>query len=177
VTTTVVALILAIPVISGLGTPAVELESSSTTPPPQEGSSPVVMGMDGQPASSPGMATSAPAPTSASASAPPAESAETADPVTDVLALVNAERAALGCDALTSDAGLAAAAQAHSATMGATGVLGLDAPVGAVAQGVDAQSVVGGWLADTTVSAALLDCSRTSAGIAVVDGWWTALLA
>jgi hypothetical protein len=246
VTTTVVALVLAIPVISGVGAPAVELDSSSTTSPPRDGSSPVVMGMDGRPVSSAdfaGVTTSAPTggavaaadspaegdvevpatettenapvetpssgattsdpagspsstpprtthPTSPSSPAPtpappaapagPAAPVETpdevADPAAEVLALVNAERAALGCTALVADAGLTAAAQAQSAAMSATGVLGLDGLVGAVAQGADAQSVVTGWLADAA-GAPLLDCSTTAAGIAVVDGWWTALLA
>ena len=89
---------------------------------------------------------------------------------------MNAERAALGCPALMADAGLATAAQARSAAMSASGVLGLDGLVGAVAQGADAQSVVTGWLADVA-GAPLLDCSTTTAGVAVVDGWWTALLA
>jgi uncharacterized protein YkwD len=99
-----------------------------------------------------------------------------ADPVSEALALVNAERAALGCGELVANRGLAVAAQAHSATMDASGVLELDGLVGAAAQGVDAESVVAGWLADTDAGALLLDCSRTSAGIAVVDGWWTALV-
>jgi hypothetical protein len=47
-----------------------------------------------------------------------------------------------------------------------------------VAQGPpDAQAAVSGWLGDATDSATLLDCSTTSAGVAVVDGWWTFLLA
>ncbi len=257
VTTTVVGLVLAIPVISGVGAPAVELDSSSTTSPSRDGSSPVVMGMDGRPVSSadfagvttsgatpssaaprsssetaveaapaepadvaapesgdapapesgdapaPGTTAAAPAgtpatggttsgspspaaprqPTSsapAPAPAPPAAPAESpvevADPVAEVLGLVNAERAAQGCGVLVADAGLAAAAQAHSAAMSGGGLLGLDGLIGAVAQGADATSVVGGWLADSS-GAPLLDCSRTSAGIAVVDGWWTALVA
>ena len=43
-----------------------------------------------------------------------------------LVALVNAERAAAGCDEVLGDAGLAAAAAAHSAVMAASGVLGLD---------------------------------------------------
>lgn len=249
VTTTVVGLVLAIPVISGVGAPAVQLDSSSTTSPSRDGNSPVVMGMDGRPVSSDdfaGVTTSGPAPSSAvptsssetsveaapaqpdvaaseSVDAPapgtiaeaPAEAPsaggttsgssspaapvqptppgpdpapappptaptespiEVADPVAEVLGLVNGERAALGCGALVADAGLAATAQAHSAAMSGSGLLDLDGLVGAVAQGADATSVVGGWFADSS-AAPLLDCARTSAGIAVVDGWWTALVA
>ncbi len=249
VTTTVVGLVLAIPVISGVGAPAVELDSSSTTSPSRDGSSPVVMGMDGRPVSSAdfaGVTTSgatpssaaprsssetaveaapaepadvaapesvdasgttaaapagtpstggttsgspppaaprqptssepAPAPTPAPPAAPAEGPVEVADPVAEVLGLVNAERAALGCGVLVTDAGLAAAAQAHSAAMSGSGLLGLDGLVGAVAQGADATSVVGNWFADSA-GAALLDCSRTSAGIAVVGGWWTVLVA
>ena len=246
-----VGLVLAIPVISGVGgtSPAVELDSSSTTAAAREGNSPVVMGMDGRPVSSAdfagvttsgtspspepegtavasGPAAAVEAPASESVEAPSAETteaapaetpstggttgtpagspstapgtrpptssqpapapapppaapveapAEVSDAAAEALALVNAERASLGCGALVADAGLAAAAQAHSAAMSASGVLGLDGLVGAVAQGPNAHSVVAGWLADTAASEALLDCSRTSAGIAVVDGWWTAL--
>jgi hypothetical protein len=61
--------------------------------------------------------------------------------------------------------------------MNETELPALDGLVGAVAEGEDASSVVTGWLADPTAGAALLDCSRTSAGVAVVDDWWTALVA
>jgi uncharacterized protein YkwD len=255
VTTTVVGLVLAIPVISGAGAPAVELDSSSTAAPSRDRNSPVIMGMDGRPVSSADFAgvttsgaapsssaaasttsgtavaaapadpaeapatesesvdapapgttagspagtpapggtpagtssastprqptSSAPAPAPAPAPSPdqPAESpVEVSNPAAEVLALVNAERAALGCGALVPDAGLAATAQAHSAAMSGSGLLGLDGLVGAVAQGADASSVVAGWISDPA-GAALLDCSRTSTGIAVVDGWWTALVA
>jgi len=94
----------------------------------------------------------------------------------EVLALVNTERAALGCGALGSDGGLAETAEAHSAAMSGSGLLDLDGLVGAVAQGADASSVVSGWISDPA-GAPLFDCSRTSAGLAVVDGWWTALVA
>jgi hypothetical protein len=62
--------------------------------------------------------------------------------------------------------------------MSASGLLGLGGLLGVVAQGPpDAQAAVSGWLGDATDSATLLDCSTTSAGVAVVDGWWTFLLA
>jgi uncharacterized protein YkwD len=242
VTTTVVGLVLAIPVLSGVGAPAVELDSSSTTAPPREGNSPVVMGMDGRPVSSADFAgvttsesaptssspesstvasgpaapveapavepeadpapvgtpssggttttpagsppstapTTRPAPPTAPATPPPAapveRPVEVSDPAAEVLALVNGERAALGCGALVVDGALAGAAQGHSTAMSASGILGLNGLVGAVAQGVDASSVVAGWVADAS-GAPLLDCARTSTGIAVVDGWWTALVA
>jgi len=241
VTTTVVGLMLAIPVISGVGAPAVELDSSSTTSPPKEGNPPVIMGMDGRPVESAAVGTSSSAPefspseaspvapaapaeepaadpapeapsplpagtpssggtTSAPAGPPssttprqptssapspapaptserPAESpAEVPDPAAEVLALVNAERAALGCADLVANPGLATAAQEHSRGRGAGPGPGLDELPGAVAQGPDAASVVAGWIADAS-GAPLLDCSRTSVGIAEVDGWWTALVA
>ena len=103
------------------------------------------------------------------------------DPASEVLALLNADRAAQGCGALVADDGLASAAQAHSAAMSASGVLGLDgldSGAAVVAQGrPNAHSAVAGWLADPADSAAILDCGRTSVGIAVVDGWWTTVLA
>ncbi|GAA3154668.1 hypothetical protein GCM10010531_02150 [Blastococcus jejuensis] len=118
------------------------------------------------------------------AEAPPAEP-DASDPVSEAVALINAERTAAGCAALVADAGLAVAAGAHSAAMSATGVLGLDgldlAGLGgaaAVAAGrPTAQSAVAGWLADPADSATVLDCSRTSIGVGAVDGWWTALFA
>jgi uncharacterized protein YkwD len=97
-----------------------------------------------------------------------------------VLALVNVERAAAGCGALTLDGGLAAVAQAHSAAMSASGVLSLDGlgvPGAVVAEGrPDAQAAVAGWLDDPADSAVLLDCARTTAGVAGVDGWWTTVV-
>jgi uncharacterized protein YkwD len=260
VTTTVVALVLAIPVISGVGggSPAVQLDSSSTSAAARSGESPVVMGLDGRPVpsgdapdeSTPGGPSSAPptpaeAPSdpvsedsaapvgspassaapgttaagSPSSSVPPSVPARPArttgstpttgtteptesdddsapppaapavpvspvDPVSEVLALVNEERAAAGCGALVADDGLAATALEHSDAMSSRGepdLDDLDLPeidgAAAVAHGpADAASVVAGWLADPADSATLLDCSRTAVGIAVADTWWTALL-
>jgi uncharacterized protein YkwD len=262
VTTTVVGLVLVIPVISGVGggSPAVELDSSSTAAAAREGSSPIVMGLDGRPGgltsegttpssgapsatadprtdsvpgssaadpstaeswatdpsaaatTAPGTTGSTPAgtpssagttppgspagsptsqsPTPGSAPAPstpvpttppPATPAQLPDAAGDVLALLNAERAAAGCGALVLDGGLAAIAQAHSAAMSASGDLDLDdldVAGAVVAEGrPTAQSAVAGWLADPDDSAVLLDCSRTTAGVAAVDGWWTTVLA
>jgi uncharacterized protein YkwD len=116
----------------------------------------------------------------AAAPAAPAELDRTAE----VLPLINARRADAGCAALAADPALTTAAQAHSAAIAASGELDsddLDELGGAAAilaeSRANSNSVVAGWLADPADSAALLDCSRTGAGIAVVDGWWTTLLA
>jgi uncharacterized protein YkwD len=158
--------------------PAVEPEAD---PAPVE--TPSSGGMTTAPAGSPSSTapSTRPAPPSAPATPPPAAPAEgdpveVSDPAAEVLALVNAERAALGCAALVADSTLAGAAQGHSTAMSASGILALNGLVGAVAQGADASSIVGGWVADAS-GTPLLDCARTSAGIAVVGGWWTALVA
>jgi hypothetical protein len=74
-------------------------------------------------------------------------------------------------------------AQRNSEAMRAAGVLGVQGPAGAPSRaaavagsGVDAGSVVDGWLAEPAAGAVLLDCGRTAAGIATVDGWWTTVL-
>jgi uncharacterized protein YkwD len=103
--------------------------------------------------------------------------AEAPDPVAELLALLNLERAGAGCEALALDGGLTAAAQTHSAAMSVSGLLSA-LTGGVVAEGrPNAQSAVAGWLADPADRAVLLDCSRTVAGIGAVGGWWTTLLA
>jgi uncharacterized protein YkwD len=96
-----------------------------------------------------------------------------------VLALVNAERATASCAHLGIDAHLTEAATADSAAMRRGSAP--DQAVAAVAHGTsDADAVVAGWLADPTSRAALLDCTRTTAGIGIATGsggpWWTLLL-
>jgi hypothetical protein len=99
------------------------------------------------------------------------------DAAAEVLALINAQRAAVGCGALALDSGLGATAQAHSLAMSTGGLLGLDG-LGVVAEGrPNAQSAVSGWLAEPADSAVLLDCSRTAVGVGTVDGWWTTVVA
>ena len=94
---------------------------------------------------------------------------------------MNATRTASGCPALTADAGLAGSAAAHSAQMrdeGGLSAKGLPRRAAAVASGLsDPDAVVRIWLASPEDRAALTHCSRTSAGVGVVDGWWTLLLA
>lgn len=117
--------------------------------------------------------------------APAGEPTAGSEPASEVVALVGAERRAAGCDAGIADAELAAAAEAHSATMSATGALGVDGldlagrgVAAVVAHGPpDARSAVAGWLTDPADRTVLLDCSRTAIGVGVVDGWWTAVLA
>lgn len=162
--------------------------SGATTVPRPPATSPA--GSPSSSAGSPGTGTTSPGTSdpvvlpAEPAEAPPPEP-DASDPVSEAVALINAERTAAGCAALVADAGLAATAGAHSAAMSATGVLGLDgldlAGLGgaaAVAAGrPTAQSAVAGWLADPADSATVLDCSRTSIGVGAVDGWWTALFA
>ena len=138
----------------------------------------------------------APAPKPAPA---PAPAAAPADSSTEgqVLALVNAERAAAGCGALSADSGLASVARAHSADMRDRGFFdhvnpdGLDpferaerAGVSARAENLawgqqDAAEVMQSWMTSPGHRANILDCSLTRLGVGVAQGsggpWWTQL--
>ena len=96
-----------------------------------------------------------------------------------VLALVNPERVTVGCDPLAIDATLTTTAAADSAAMRAGSLS--DPAVAAVAQGAtDPAVVVAGWLDDATDRAALLECTRTAAGLGITTGtggpWWVLVL-
>jgi uncharacterized protein YkwD len=113
-------------------------------------------------------------------SAPPAAPAEPAavpDGAAVVLAAVDAARVERGCAPLAVDPGLAATAAAHSAAMRDAGALTAPSPEGLAvaltAAGADADAVAADWLDGD--GAAPLGCDLTSAGAAVVDGWWTLL--
>jgi uncharacterized protein YkwD len=109
-----------------------------------------------------------------------------------LLGLVNAARAEAGCAAVVPDGSLAAVAQAHSADMRDSGLLGLPASAGGsvldlggravtLAHGSDdPAAVLEGWLADPGDRATVLDCGLHSVGIGVAEGpdgvWWTQLL-
>jgi uncharacterized protein YkwD len=116
-----------------------------------------------------------------------------------VLALVNAERAAAGCGALSGDAALASVARAHSADMRDRGFFdhvnldgldpfdraaqaGLSARAENIAYGQpDAAAVMDAWMNSPGHRANILDCSLTRLGIGMADGsggpWWTQLFA
>jgi uncharacterized protein YkwD len=233
--------------------------ASTTSTPATEADSPVVMGLDGRPASpttaaaastppaevrgsstdavagpestasvttgsAPSAAVSAPtaaAPTAAArateaapdtTTAPPAGAAASTPPrqapapaavpavpsVEDqVLALVNVQRAADDCGALTGDAALASVARAHSADMrdrrffdhvNPDGLspftraerAGLSARAENIAYGQpDAAAVVKTWMDSPGHRANILNCSLTRLGVGVAEGpggpWWTQL--
>jgi uncharacterized protein YkwD len=116
-----------------------------------------------------------------------------------VLALVNAERAAAGCGALSGDAALASVARAHSADMRDRGFFdhvnldgldpfdraaqaGLSARAENIAYGQpDAAAVMDAWMNSPGHRANILDCGLTRLGIGMADGsggpWWTQLFA
>jgi uncharacterized protein YkwD len=136
----------------------------------------------------------APAPAPVAAAVPANLGAED-----QVLALVNAERAAAGCAALADDAGLAAVARAHSADMRDRGFFdhtnpdglspfdraeraGLSARAENIAYGQqDAAEVMDSWMNSPGHRANILDCSLTRLGVGVAEGaggpWWTQLFA
>jgi hypothetical protein len=112
----------------------------------------------------------------------PAEDPADDDAESDLLTLLNEARD--DCAPLTTDGSLADAARAHSAAMRDAGrLMPLEGgPAGSIARGgTDADDVLSDWLDDPTGQATILDCSRGSVGIGLVDGgdgpWWTLLLA
>ncbi|MFG2292757.1 CAP domain-containing protein [Streptomyces sp. NPDC048603] len=114
-----------------------------------------------------------------------------------VLALVNKERAAAGCGALTSNAKLSNAARAYSDTMARAGVMSHTGPDGStmtsrveaagykwstlgenIARGqADADAVMKAWMNSPGHRANILNCSFKEIGIGVHKGdggpWWT----
>ncbi|MEU9822650.1 CAP domain-containing protein [Pseudonocardia alni] len=109
-----------------------------------------------------------------------------------VVELTNAERAAAGCGALRADPRISAAAQGHSEDMAAQGYFahdsrdgrdfadritaaGYDSP-GAenIAMGQpDAATVVQDWMESPGHRKNILDCSLTTIGVGLADGYWT----
>lgn len=141
----------------------------------------------------------APAPKSAPAPAPAAPAPAPSDGSAEgqVLALVNAERAAAGCGAVSADGGLASVARTHSEDMRDRGYFdhvnleGLDpfdradrAGVSARAENIawgqqDAAEVMDSWMNSPGHRANILNCSLTRLGVGVAHGsggpWWTQL--
>jgi uncharacterized protein YkwD len=136
----------------------------------------------------------APAPTAAAgaAAAPaPATGAEA-----EVLALVNQQRSAAGCPALTASSALAGLARAHSADMRDRGYFSHDTPEGlspfqradaagittmraeniAMGQATPAE-VMAAWMASPGHRSNILNCSLRTLGVGVATGtrgpWWT----
>lgn len=145
--------------------------------------------------------TPAPAPVPLAAAAAPltaAAAASDADAEGRVVALVNVARAAVGCQAVTADSGLASVARAHSADMRDRGFFdhvnpdGLDpfaraarAGVSARAENIasgqqDAGAVMDAWMNSPGHRTNILDCSLTRLGVGFAQGpggpWWTQLL-
>jgi uncharacterized protein YkwD len=138
-------------------------------------------------------AASAPSP----AAAPAPAAAAPADPSGEeqVLALVNEQRAAVGCEALTADPALATLARAHSADMRDRDFFdhvnpdGLDpfqrgsrAGVVVHAENIaygqpDPAAVMDAWMKSPGHRANILDCDLTRLGVGVAEGpggpWWT----
>lgn len=138
----------------------------------------------------------APAPPPAAAAAPAAPAAP--GPEGAVLALVNAERAAAGCGAVSADEALASVARAHSADMRDRGFFshvdpeGLDPFARARAAGIgsaraeniaygqpDAVAVMAAWMGSPGHRQNILDCGLRALGVGVATGpggpWWTQL--
>jgi uncharacterized protein YkwD len=157
----------------------------------------------------------APEPSAEPAPAPPAAAPSTTAPETvpapapapvapagdgdeaQVLALVNDERAAAGCGAVTADDGLAAVARAHSEDMRDRGFFGHVNPDGLdpferadqagvtaraenIARGQqDPAAVMDAWMNSAGHRANILNCDLTRLGVGIARGdggpWWTQL--
>ncbi|AWZ09844.1 hypothetical protein DRB89_41730 [Streptomyces sp. ICC4] len=114
-----------------------------------------------------------------------------------VLSLVNKERAAAGCGALTANAKLSAAARTYSDTMARSGVMSHTGPDGStmttrveaagygwsrlgenIARGqADAAAVMKAWMNSPGHKANILNCDFREIGIGLHQGdggpWWT----
>jgi uncharacterized protein YkwD len=174
-------------------TPSPSSAAGSTTPaaaPPAGAAEPA----PGTPSEAPSPAEMpAPAPTPPPAAAAPAAPG----PEGQVLALVNAERAAAGCAPVSADPGLAAVARAHSADMRDRHYFSHDNPEGldpferAAAAGLDARAeniaygqpdaaaVMADWMGSSGHRRNILDCELHTLGVGVAQGaggpWWTQL--
>ena len=112
----------------------------------------------------------------------------------ELLDRLDEARAAVGCDRLSTDAALAAVAQAHSRAMrdedffgltsaDGTSLLEQGARAAAIARGKsDPDDVLDEWLDDPKDAAVIRNCALRSVGIGHADGdsdgpWWTLLLA
>jgi uncharacterized protein YkwD len=176
-----------LPVGTGTSAPApAAVPESPLEPAPVETAAPVA---------SAAPETSTPAPVSAAA--PVAQAAD--GPEAEVLALVNAERAAAGCTAVTADDELAALARTHSEDRRDRGFFGdvesdgqdpVDPAERAglvpraenIAAGQqDAAEVMAAWMDSPGHRANILDCDLTLLGTGVATGtggpWWTQLFA
>jgi len=132
-----------------------------------------------------------PAATAASAAAAPADPGDEEQ----VLALVNEQRAAAGCGALTADPALATLARAHSADMrdrkffdhvnpDGLGPVQRGSRAGVVvnAENIaygrpDPAAVMDAWMKSPGHRANILDCDLTRLGVGIAEGaggpWWT----
>jgi uncharacterized protein YkwD len=151
--------------------------------------------------SAPPVVEEAPAPAPAPQAPAPAAAVVPADLGAEdqVLALVNSERAAAGCGAVSGDAALAGVARAHSADMRDRGFFdhtnpdgldpfdraaraGLSARAENIAYGQpDAAAVMESWMNSPGHRANILNCSLTRLGVGMAEGaggpWWTQLFA
>lgn len=182
------------PATSPSAAPAVTAPATTTTSAPASEPTPAAAAAE---ASTP-TPTPTPARTPTPAPAPaPVAAAEPADAGAErqVLALVNAQRAAAGCDALTADPELAALARAHSADMRDRDFFdhvnpdhldpfqrGDEAGIAVHAENIahgqtDPAAVMKAWMNSAGHRAKILDCDLTRVGVGIAEGaggpWWT----
>jgi uncharacterized protein YkwD len=191
---------------TGESSPTGSLPAETGTPAPAPAPEPAPKptpepSVEAAPAGVPASSAAAAPETSVAAPAPaPVPVAPAADgPEAQVLALVNAERAAAGCAAVTADDELAAVARAHSEDMRDRGYFGHVNPDGlgpfdrAERAGLSARAediavgqqgaaeVMTAWMDSPGHRANILNCDLTRLGTGVATGsggpWWTQLFA
>lgn len=167
---------------------AVSQDSPTATPP--VGAEPTVMPTGtAAPTAPPTPSSTAPAPEPTAVPTATATQSAPAGSAKRVLDLVNAERVAAGCPALTADPQLAAAATAHAVDMVARQFFDHESPdgstpadrataagySGAVAENIatgyaSAEAVVAGWMDSEGHRANILDCDQRVSGIGHDEG-------
>ncbi|MFD7549179.1 CAP domain-containing protein [Streptomyces sp. NPDC059578] len=171
-------------------------EKERTSPPPKPETAPTTRAPQSTPSTS--APTSKPAPSTPAAPPPPpaTEAPVTGSPETQVVALVNRERAKVGCQPVSADAGLARLAENFSQDMAARGFFDHTDPDGdtpwdrAEAAGIsdlggeniargqaDAAAVMAAWMDSPGHRANILNCDFKTLGVgahfASGGPWWT----
>ncbi|MFD5553997.1 CAP domain-containing protein [Streptomyces sp. NPDC127068] len=171
-------------------------EKQRTSPPPKPETAPTTKAPQSTPSTS--APTSKPAPSTPAAPPPPpaTEAPVTGSPETQVVALVNRERAKVGCQPVSADAGLARLAEDFSQDMAARGFFDHTDPDGdspwdrAEAAGIsdlggeniargqaDAAAVMAAWMDSPGHRANILNCDFKTLGVgahfASGGPWWT----
>ncbi|MFD8999383.1 CAP domain-containing protein [Streptomyces sp. NPDC059582] len=180
---------------SGTTTTAAPRPWTTKAPRPPQTATPTTPSTPSTPAAPSTPTSAAPTSTAPTATSTPSPTASASGDVARVVQLVNAERGKVGCPALTLNATLTKAAQAHSADMAShrnmshTGSDGSDPGERITAAGytwstygenvaygyAGPEQVMAGWMASPGHKANILNCSfkEIGVGLAEPDSYWT----